>query len=107
MTFAEYQVLARRTQNRDLCPEYMLEHATWGLAAEVGEVLSLHQKSRQGHQLEVWNVRKEIGDVLWMLAELCDCYGLSLEDIAAENIEKLIKRYPNGFSAERSINREV
>lgn len=107
MTITEYQGLARRTQNTALTPDYRLEHATWGLAAEVGEVLGLFQKTRQGHQLDREKVIDEVGDTLWFVAEMCDCIGVSMEEVAARNIEKLRKRFPDGFSSERSINREV
>ena len=105
MTMNEYQEKARRTQNAELCPEYMVEHATWGLAAEVGEILALHQKTRQGHELRIEDVAEECGDALWFLCELLDCYGLSLEDVARANNVKLLGRYPDGFSEERSRER--
>ena len=104
-SFAEYQRDARRTQNPNLTPREQLEHALWGLSSEAGEVCSLHQKTHQGHALDAAALRKEIGDVLWMLSELCDVYGFELGAIAQENIAKLRKRYPHGFATERSINR--
>lgn len=106
MTFDEYQALARRTQNTALAPDYQMEHATWGLAAEVGEVLGLFQKTRQGHELDIMRVADELGDMFWFASELCDRLGLRLEDVARANIEKLRKRYPEGFDAERSLHRE-
>ena len=48
---------------------------------------------------------KELGDICWYLAETATALGLSLEDIMAANIEKLRKRYPDGFDAERSVHR--
>lgn len=107
MTLNEYQTLARRTQNPDLTPREQLEHALWGLSSEVGEVCSLHQKTHQGHPMDANALRKEIGDVLWMLAELCDVYGFTMEGVAEENIAKLRKRYPDGFDAEHSVHREA
>ena len=104
-SFKQYQREARRTQNPDLSPRDMQEHALWGLASEVGEVCSLHQKTHQGHSLDPAALRKEIGDCLWMISELCDLYGFDLSVIAQMNIAKLRKRYPYGFSAEKSINR--
>ena len=44
--------------------------------------------------------------MLWYLAEIADALGVTLEDIARRNIDKLRKRYPDGFDPERSINRE-
>ena len=48
----------------------------------------------------------EGGDCLWYLAELATGLGISLDEMAARNNAKLRVRYPDGFDAERSINRE-
>lgn len=101
-----YQELARRTQNRDLTPRERLEHALWGLSAEVGEVCSLHQKTHQGHPLNGTELRKEVGDIMWFVAELCDVYGYDMGAVAEENIAKLRRRYPVGFSVDKSVHRE-
>jgi len=106
MNMKSYQELARRTQNPNLTPRERLEHALWGLSAEVGEVCSLHQKTHQGHAMNGAELRKEIGDVLWMVAELCDAYGFDMGAIAEENIAKLRRRYPAGFSIDKSVHRE-
>ena len=106
MTFGEYQAAARRTQNPALKFFEMREHALCGLAAEVGEVHSIHQKNRQGHPIDMFALANEIGDVLWMLSELCDVYHLDLDVIAQMNIEKLKARYPEGFDEERSLRRK-
>lgn len=105
MKMRYYQEQARRTQNPNLTPRERAEHATWLLASEVGEVCGLFQKTHQGHELNVGALRKEIGDVLWGLAELCDVFGFDLGCIAEENLVKLRSRYPSGFSAEKSIHR--
>lgn len=106
LAFGEYQKLARRTQNPELTPRERLEHALWGLSSEVGEVCSLHQKTHQGHSLDAVALRKEIGDVLWMIAELCDVYNISMGAVAEENIAKLKKRFPEGFSVDKSLHRD-
>ena len=106
MNFAEYQKEARRTQNSELTPRERLEHALWGLSSEVGEVCGIHQKTHQGHTLNAVALRKELGDCMWFLAEVCDVYGFSMEAIAEENIAKLRKRYKDGFTVEESIHRE-
>lgn len=51
-------------------------------------------------------LKKELGDVLWYLSDLCKQFGFSLSDVMETNIEKFKKPYPDGFSCERSINRE-
>lgn len=105
MEFGLYQEKARRTQNRALPLWAQREHALYGLAAEAGEVLGLHQKVHQGHTLDVGALREEIGDVLWFVAEICDVYGFDMGEVAAANIRKLENRYPKEFDPQRSINR--
>lgn len=105
MQFREYQEQARRTQNLELSPRDQLEHALWGLSAEVGEVLGLHQKTHQGHAMDAVKLRKEIGDVLWFVGELCDVYGFDMGAIAEENIAKLKRRFPDGFDVDHSLHR--
>ncbi len=106
MNFSEYQEKARRTQNDALTINMKRQHALYGLAGEVGEVLSIYQKELQGHPVSREKVMEEAGDCLWMLAELCDSLDASMEDVAEANIQKLLRRYPNRFSVEKSIHRE-
>ena len=105
MTFEEYQRAARRTQNTDLTGHARKLHALHGLAGEVGEIHGLFQKVYQGHSMDYDALRHEIGDLLWFVAELCDVCRWEMGDVASENIEKLRRRYPCGFSAARSVNR--
>jgi NTP pyrophosphatase (non-canonical NTP hydrolase) len=106
MTINTYQQLAARTINHALDRDEMINHAVFGLSGEVGEISSLFQKVYQGHELNESDLRKEIGDTAWMLAELCTAYGWDMEQVYIENIEKLRARYPKGFSSERSLHRE-
>ena len=105
MTLAEYQALAQRTSNARKRSD-KLENACLGLAGECGEVCDIVKKALfQGHALDRAGLIEEAGDVLWYLAELAAGLGVSLEDIAVQNVMKLRRRYPNGFDAERSRNR--
>jgi len=106
MTLNEYQNLASRTINTKGTILDIIDHALHGLAAEVGEVHSLYQKEYQGHPLDLNELKKESGDIIWFVAELCTAYGWTLEEVAQANIAKLLHRYPNGFEADRSIHRE-
>lgn len=105
MNMNKYQELAGRTINPKLSANEMTMHALHGLAGEVGEVHSLFQKVYQGHELDTEHLKKEIGDVLWFVAELCTACGFKLDDIAQMNIDKLKARFPKGFDAEKSVNR--
>ena len=105
MEFEFYQSQARRTQNKDLTLEQKLRHGLYGLAAEVGEVCSIFQKEMQGHDVDSVKIMDECGDVLWMLSEIADACGFSLNAAAFHNIDKLRARYPEGFDSDRSVNR--
>lgn len=106
MNFNEYQELAQRTSNTEKVIE-KIENGVMGLNGEAGECIDLVKKWEfQGHNLNVEEFKEELGDVLWYVAECATGVGLRLEDIAIENIEKLRARYPEGFDAERSINRD-
>ena len=106
MTPNEYQKLAVRTcsiphdEHND-----MVCHAVFGLTSEAGEVAGIFQKRYQGHAVSDEHLKKEIGDCLWMIAELCTAFGFTLEDVMQLNIDKLRARYPDGFSEEKSLHR--
>lgn len=106
MNFAEYQKLARRTQNIELTLAEKENHALFGMASEVGEIHSIYQKVYQGHTMDYHKVIDEMGDLMWFMAELADAIGVSLDDVADHNIAKLRKRYPQGFDVEHSVHRE-
>lgn len=102
----EYQVLAQRTANTK-APSSKIENGLLGLFGEGGECADTLKKYLfQGHELDKDHMIEELGDVLWYCAELAAGLGVTLEEVAQRNIDKLRRRYPDGFSAERSINRE-
>ena len=102
----KYQELAMRTNRPEATPEQNLVNGCLGLSGETGEVCDIVKKYLfQGHKLERDRIADELGDVLWYVALTAKGIGYSLNDIMEHNIEKLKKRYPNGFEKERSINR--
>lgn len=105
MLFEEYRKQAARTIRPDLGRGAARQHALYGIAAETGEVCSIYQKYYQGHQVRRAELKEELGDLLWMIAELCTVEGLNMDEIAQGNIDKLKKRYPCGFDVTRSIER--
>ena len=52
------------------------------------------------------NLKEELGDVLWYVAITATAVGATLDDVMSANVLKLLKRYPNGFEIERSVNRD-
>ena len=84
----------------------MVLNGVLGLAGESGECCDILKKHRfQGHELDINHLIEELGDVMWYVAEAAAGIGVTLEDVAKRNIEKLERRYPSGFDAQRSIHR--
>lgn len=108
INFARYQTLAARTIHPKLRLKEVEQHALHGLVGEIGEIHSLYQKVYQGHTLDKAHLRREVGDLLWFVAELCTANAWSLGEVANENLEKLLARYPReeGFTEERSLHRK-
>ena len=107
MTANQYQKLAARTINKQMTCFEQFMHALHGMVGEIGELHSIYQKKYQGHAFDEEHAKKELGDLLWFVAEYCTAYGWNLEDIMQMNIDKLIARYPEGFDAEHSLHRKV
>lgn len=106
MNLNEYQQLAMITLNPALDKKDVLINGVMGLCGEAGEAIDIVKKHlAQNHELDRDALIKELGDVAWYLAETAYALGVSLEDVCQRNIDKLKARYPEGFSAERSINR--
>lgn len=103
-----YEKQALRTVNPRLSYDRLLIEGLVGINSEAGEALDIWKKFEfHDHILDKKSIALELGDVLWYLTEAAVALGYSLEDIMDMNIEKLKKRYPNGFDTERSKNREV
>ena len=106
MTINEYQKKALRTAPTYSLRNKKLLNGLMGLNGEAGEAIDLLKKHIfQDHELDVEHLAKELGDIAWYLAISADAIGYSLEKIFQMNIEKLEKRYPDGFDAERSAHR--
>ena len=103
MTLDDYQRDALRTVNG----EPQLAMVALGLTGESGEFADIVKKHLfHGHDLDKDKAIKELGDVLWYVAVAAKTLGVSLEDVAQINVDKLRKRYPDGFAQNRSINRD-
>lgn len=101
-----YQKAAARTINKNLTTEEKINHALFGMASEVGELTGIYQKAYQGAEIDEIHCKKELGDLLWFIAEYCTAMGWNLTDVMETNIEKLKERYPDGFEIERSLHRK-
>ncbi len=76
------------------------EIMTWGLgiAGEAGDVASCIKKTVMHKNDKRDGIKENLGDTLWYLAMICNFYGWDLQEVLEQNVEKLKKRYPKGFS---------
>jgi NTP pyrophosphatase (non-canonical NTP hydrolase) len=99
MNLSEYQQLSRRTAQypRDA----WLAYPALGLAGEAGEVAEHAKKAIRDDDGNVSEQRreamaKELGDVLWYVAQIATELDLDLDQIAQGNLEKLLSRQQRG-----------
>src|SRR5215207_189316 len=97
MNFKEYQAAASQTA---LYPRRLsnLEYPTLGLAGEAGEVANIVKKIQRDHGGIIndeirTKLKDELGDVLWYISACADELGLTLQEIAEYNVEKLAARH--------------
>lgn len=107
MDFSYYQIQALRTARSYDNQKLELAVRMLGLLGEPGEVSEIIKKYL-GHDqpLDIDKLTLELGDVLWYIAALCDTLGITLEDVAAANLQKLRERHPNGFSTKYHAGEE-
>lgn len=130
MTGNEYQNLAMRTNDglgierimnmadnleqgvEDSIPDTGIDlggiiNGLFGLSGEVGELTDMVKKwIFHESNFDEEHAKKELGDVMWYVAMICESFNWSLDEIMQMNIDKLKKRYPEGFDTERANNRK-
>lgn len=99
-SFKTYQIESRKTWNV-IDMNHPIAYPTLGLVNEAGEVAGKVKKifrDRNGiiSDADRLALKKELGDVLWYLTQICTELGLSLEEVAEANIEKLFSRLERG-----------
>jgi NTP pyrophosphatase (non-canonical NTP hydrolase) len=83
-------------------------HMGLGLITEAGELVDVLKKDlAYGKEIDWVNFQEEIGDILWYIAGLCNINGFDIEKIMDVNIDKLKARYPEKFTSENSIHRNL
>ena len=97
MNFEDYQAAASQTA---LYPRRLanVEYPTLGLAGEAGEVANIVKKIQRDHGGVINDeirakLKDELGDVLWYISACADELGLTLNEIAEFNVDKLAKRH--------------
>jgi NTP pyrophosphatase (non-canonical NTP hydrolase) len=107
----DYQQLALRTLAADVKADHfkVCMNALSGMMSETGEVAEIIKKHFFHHHpmddASRMHLKKEMGDQMWYWVVMCYAFDFDPAEILAINITKLIARYPEGFSTERSLNR--
>lgn len=107
MELNEYQKLAERTAKKDFQTKEE-EIMCWGLgvSGEAGDIASCIKKTF-AHKNDVKEgIKENIGDMMWYTAMICNFFGWDFAEVLNENIEKLKKRFPEGFTYQ-SVDREM
>jgi NTP pyrophosphatase (non-canonical NTP hydrolase) len=86
----------------------LITNGVLGLAGESGECCDIVKKVKyQGHPFDPDHLEEELGDVLWYIAEAASGLGVSLEEVARKNLDKLHARYHGDtFHAQDSLHRK-
>lgn len=108
MKIKQYLENAERTRSKLDNQQLDNIHMALGLVTEAGELADVFKKNLAYNKNIDWvNVQEEIGDLLWYVAGLCNINGFNLEKILQNNIDKLKSRYPEKFTSENAINRNL
>lgn len=98
MDFNTFQENCERTANSNITWEEANLNWALGIAGEAGEYCELIKKHVfHSKPMNPEDAKKELGDVLYYVAMAAANLGMSLEDVAVANVEKLNSRYPEGF----------
>ena len=108
MEIKEYQESSKRT-NVDLGSDVMNDiHMILGMVTEVAEIADVYKKYiAYGRDLDLVNVKEELGDLMFYVVNICNFHKWDLRDICKTNIDKLKARYPEKFTNEKAINRDL
>lgn len=116
MTFFEYQQAVQKTEsvisdfvgkNGQVVSSRVL-HGVIGISTESGELLDAIKKQLfYGKNLDLHNVKEELGDLMWYIATVCNALEFDFSDILQININKLSARYNGQFNASSALNRDI
>ena len=101
MNLKEYQKLCKITAKKFENPEK--EILVWGLgiSGEAGDIAGCIKKTFAHDNNQEAGIKENIGDTLWYAAMICNFFNWNLEEVLDENIEKLKKRFPQGFTSDK------
>lgn len=95
-TFSDYQEEAQKTNSRGGGKDPLdIAYGILGLVGETGEVAEKIKKFIRGDktELDLEDIKKELGDVMWYTQYMCQILGFTMEEVASLNIAKLRTRH--------------
>ncbi len=98
MQLKEYQKLCKKTAKKFENKEKEIFSWGLGIAGEAGDVAGCIKKTFSHNNDQKDGIRENLGDTLWYMAMICNFFDWELSEILDENIQKLKKRYPQGFT---------
>jgi len=104
-----YKTIDERKDDITLTAEEVnLFHAILGIASEAGELAEeLISAKVENREVDKQNIFEEAGDIMWYLALMLRYLDTSFEAVGERNIAKLAARYPEKFSTEQALNRDL
>lgn len=108
MEYKEYQKEAQRTCAKLANNSTDNIHMLLGMQTEIAELADVFKKKlAYGKPIDWVNVKEELGDLMFYIANFCTINGLDLEEIMETNINKLRARYPEKFTQENALKRDL
>jgi NTP pyrophosphatase (non-canonical NTP hydrolase) len=108
MTPKQYQEETKRTcasLDSKLSDEL---HMAMGLVTEAGEFMDVYKrKLAYKKDIDYVNLKEELGDILWYIANFCNINDWSIEELMDININKLRVRFPEKFTQDNALNRNL
>ena len=110
----DYAAFLTRTNALELendCNVTQLLTAALGLGAEAGEFTEVVKKivfqGKPYNEENIFHMKRELGDIMWYLAQACMALDTTFDEVIEMNVEKLKARYPGGeFDVHKSENRK-
>lgn len=98
MDFEGYRIRSQSAYYNNLTAYMRLAVIGLSLTGETGEIADRIKKYLgHGQDLDLVAMKKELGDVLWYIAEACTLLGFDMGEVAEENVKRLEMLYPEGF----------
>jgi NTP pyrophosphatase (non-canonical NTP hydrolase) len=105
MTLTEYVEKALRTAGKVRGDKTYSMGGVGGEAGEYVDVVKKYVYHAKDYEESRAAACKELGDLMWGIAQAADAWNLTLEEVCKANIAKLLARYPNGYSHAASAAR--